>query len=185
MAGKLATRKIGDDAVRAKTKLGWEEWFRILDRAGARDMDHRQIVAVVRKHQVDSWWSQMITVAWEQERGGRLAHQRPDGFEISASRTIAAPVRDVYKAWVDARTRAKWLPRAAFIVRKATAGKSLRLTWDRKDTRVEALFYRKGAAASLVSVQHGRLATAAACERMKTYWKARLDKLKSLLEEGA
>ena len=32
---------VSDDAVKAKTGKKWDEWFKVLDKAGARMMDHR------------------------------------------------------------------------------------------------------------------------------------------------
>jgi uncharacterized protein YndB with AHSA1/START domain len=185
MESKLATEKIGDAAVAAKTGRTWAQWFRVLDRGGARKMTHREIVALVRQHGAGDWWGQMITVGYEQERGMRQKHQRPDGFQISASRTMAVPKGRLYDAWVDPVVRARWMPRASFTIRTATAGRSLRLTWDAKDSRVEVMFYAKGAGKSQVTVQHGRLPTAAAGERMKSWWKGRLGTLKELLEGRA
>jgi len=185
MAGRRATEKIGDEAVAAKTGRHWKEWFEALDREGAKEMGHREIVAVAREQGASDWWAQMITVAYEQVRGKRQVGQKPEGFEVSASRTIAAPVTAAYRAWLDARQRQTWLPGASFTVRKATANKSLRLTWDEKDTRVEVNFYRKGAGRSQVTVQHSRLSGAAASERMKAFWKTRLESLRTLLEEAS
>lgn len=185
LRSKLATEKIGDAAVAAKTRRTWREWFKILDAAGARKMDHRRIVAVARRNGADSWWAQMVTVGYEQDRGLRKKHERPDGFEISSSRTIGAPVATVYAAWIDSGTRGRWLRASPFTVRKATDRKSLRLTWNEPDTRVEVQFSAKGAGRSQLTVQHGRLPSAAAAERMKAWWKMRLNDLKNLLEQGA
>jgi len=41
----------------------------ILDKAGAKKMDHKQIVAYLsEQHQVGPWWQQMVTVGYEQAR---------------------------------------------------------------------------------------------------------------------
>src|SRR5437764_12460023 len=96
---------IGTAAVRAKTGKGWADWFKLLDRAGAVEMNH----AAIAKHLHDKlgctpWWSQMIAVGYEQERGLRVKHQKCDGdFSASASKTVAVPVADLYAAWTDAK----------------------------------------------------------------------------------
>jgi hypothetical protein len=41
-------------------------------------------------------------VAYEQVRGLREKHEKPGGFEISRSRTIAAGVAAAFEAWSDA-----------------------------------------------------------------------------------
>jgi uncharacterized protein YndB with AHSA1/START domain len=175
--------RMRDAAVQAKTGKTWPEWFAVLDTAGCRTMTHQEIVAVVRgKYGVGPWWQQMVTVAYEQERGLRAKHQKPDGYSISASKTIAVPLAILYSAWQDKRKRNRWLPDGAFGVRKATECKSLRLTWG-DDTSVEVNFYAKGNAKSQVAIQHDKLPDAQAGERMKIYWTAALDRLKSMLEK--
>ena len=64
---------------------------------GAVELGHKGIVALLSEHhRVGPWWRQMITVAYEQERGLREKHQTPEGFQISVSKTIAAPVGTVF-----------------------------------------------------------------------------------------
>ena len=82
---------VGDDAVREATGQARDEWFARLDAAGATAWKHRDIATwLVREHQVDPWWSQNITVGYEQARGIRSPGQRQDGtYEASVTRTVA------------------------------------------------------------------------------------------------
>src|SRR5687768_242594 len=41
--------KMSDDAVKAKTGKVWKEWFAILDKAGAKNMTHQEIVRYLRE----------------------------------------------------------------------------------------------------------------------------------------
>jgi uncharacterized protein YndB with AHSA1/START domain len=177
---------VSDAAVKAATGNTWDEWFAILDAAGAAGMSHKQIVAVLREqHSVPDWWTQMVTVQYEQERGLRQKHEKPEGFQVSANRTMAAPVAAAFGAWTDEATRRRWLPDPGFTIRKATPEKSLRITWVDGRTSVEALFYAKGEAKTQVSVQHSNLPDAAAAEAMKAYWGEALDRLKAVLQESS
>lgn len=182
MAKEQRSAPIGDEAVRAKTGKAWAEWFAILDRAGCRKMSHPEIVACLDEHDIGGWWQQMVTVGYEQARGLRQKHQKADGYAASASKTVNVPLADLYQAWHDARRR-RWLPDAAFTVRKATTDKSLRITWGDGATSVEVNFYAKGDAKSQVAVQHNKLASAADVARLKEYWGAALARLKEVLEK--
>lgn len=174
---------ISDSAVQAKTGKAWKEWFSILDAAGARDMSHKEIVAfLTQKHRVGPWWQQMVTVTYEQVHGLRKKHEKPGGFEISATKTIAVPVSVLYKAWRDRRTRKRWLAGEEFTIRKGTANHSLRITWSDGNTGVVVNFYPKDDTKCQVTVQHGRLPNAQGAARMKAYWSRALDSLKSTLE---
>ena len=111
--GKSGYEKIagvGREVVRAKTGRGWDEWFRILDKAGAKKMKHKDIAAWLKENYIESgWWSQMVTVGYEQARGLRQKHEKPTGFEVGRSRTLPVPVSALYDAGKDARLRGRWV----------------------------------------------------------------------------
>ena len=124
------SERMSDEAVRAKTGKTWDEWLSILDAADARSMGHKEIVALLSGQQgIGPWWRQMITVTYEQARGMREKHQTATGYTANASRTISAPVDRLFEAWSDAALRSRWLPDAELTIRKATPGKSLRISW--------------------------------------------------------
>jgi len=171
---------MSDEAVESKTGKNWSRWFKHLDAAGAKKMTHQEIVAHLQdKHDVRPWWTQMVAVTYEQARGLREVHEKPGGYEISVSRTVAAPVGKAFKAWTDEKTRKQWLP-ADFTVRKSTANKTLRLNWA-DGTDLVAAFYPKGEKCQVVA-QHAKLKDAKAAAKMKKFWGEALDQLKGLLE---
>ena len=174
---------ISDAAVAEKTGKPWAEWVAILDRAGAVQMNHKQIVAYLDKeYQVPAWWVQMITVGYEQERGLRQKHQKPDGYEVSVSKTINVPLPVLFQAWEDETARSVWFPRRKFTVRKATLNKSLRLTWGDGKSSVEVNFYPKGETKSQVTCQHHKLPNQDDVEKMRAFWVKTLTALKEKLE---
>lgn len=150
-------------------------------------MDHKQIAALVsEEYAVAPWWGQMVTVGYEQGVLGREKHSKGRHYEVSASRTINAPVAAAFEAWLDDRKRARWLPGADLAIRKSTPHKSMRITWDvgkgAAATLVSVNFWEKGAMKCVVQIGHGKIANAATGERMKAMWGARLDALRGLLE---
>lgn len=147
-------------------------------------MSHRKIAEHVQaKYAVGEWWSQMVTVGYERLAGLRERHQKADGFAASASRTVAADLASLYKAWSDPRTRRRWLGDEDITIRAATADKSMRITWTDGRTHVDVNFYAKGPGRSQVAVQHRKLAAARDVERIKKTWGERLDALRTLLEK--
>src|SRR5581483_801125 len=172
---------LSDEAVKAKTGKTWAEWLTILDKAGAKKMDHKGIVACLSdKHDVGSWWQQMIAVGYEQARGLREKHQSASGFSASASKTVSANLETLYEAWNNKKKRDKWLPAVEMSVRKATPNKSMRITWS-DGTSVNVGFYGKGDDKSQVALQHIKLRDAKEVAKMKTYWGEALDRLKASL----
>jgi uncharacterized protein YndB with AHSA1/START domain len=166
-----------DAAVLEKTGKIWSEWFTILDAAGAKNMNHTEITRYLNKEfGVPGWRSQMIANTYEQVRGMREKHQRPEGYEISVTKTIAVSNSAVYEAWQDEKNRSRWLPDSSIVIRKATESKSMRITWVDSKTSVYVNFFPKGNAKSQIIVQHGKLPDAKAAERMKAYWAKTLDR---------
>jgi len=182
MATKTFKPRMSDEAVEAKTGKTWSRWFKHLDAAGAKKMTHQEIAAHLSdKHDVRPWWTQMITVTYEQARGLREVHEKPEGYEISISRTISAPVSKAFKAWTDEKTRRKWLT-SKMQIRKASANKSLRITWEDGKTSVAAAFMPKGSDRCQVVAQHMKLPDSKAAAKMKKFWGEALDRLKETLE---
>lgn len=180
---------ISDDAVAKATGRGWSDWLQRLDAKGCRKLDHKGIVAVVAEQGLESgWWCQMVTVAYEQARGLREQGELPDGYSTNASRTIAAPVAELFLALSDPRRRALWLGECDWTIRKATANKSLRITWQDGASNVDVNLYAKGSAAApraTIQLQHSKLKSAAAAAKLKDFWSAAFDRLQALLEGGA
>jgi uncharacterized protein YndB with AHSA1/START domain len=179
--GQSRTAGISNEAVRSKTGKGWEEWFVLLDRAGAREMSHKEIARYLHDRQgVGEWWAQMVTVGYEQARGRRQAHQKTDGFSASASRTFPVSLERLYEAWSNGTQRKAWLGDAIITIRKETENKSMRITWNAADgaaTNLEVNFYAKGEGKSQLALEHSKLPAIHDVETKKEFWKAALDRL--------
>jgi hypothetical protein len=173
--------RISDDAAEAGTGKLWKDWFKVLDKAGARMMEHREIVAHLCKvHGLTPWWGQTVAVGYEQQRGMRVKHQRSSRFEVDRGRTIAAPVSVVWNAWNDPAVLARWLTDASFTVTRITPGKSMRLAWP--DGSSVGVWIAEHNGKTKVSVTHGKLGETTRLETLQAYWEAALDRLKNLLE---
>ena len=184
-AAEVPALTMSDEANRNRTGRGWEEWFDLLDGAGAGEWSHRDIASRLHaEHGAGCWSAQSVTVSYERARGGRAVGERPDGFTITASKTVAVGVERLFDAFVDESSRARWMPDGRLRERTATRPRSARFDWADGRTRVVADFEAKGEAKSMVSLEHARLADAAEAERMKAYWRDRVSALKAQLEGG-
>jgi hypothetical protein len=173
---------VSDAAVQARTGRTWSEWIAALDRAGAHAMNHTEIATHLHdKENVPDWWAQMVAVGYEQAKGLRRPHETAEGFQVTASRTIAVPIAELFAAWSEEATRATWLGRPAMTISKMTPPKSIRIRWN-DDSRVVVMFTARGDRRSQVAVDHSRLANAQDVPRLKAYWGAALDRLRVKLE---
>jgi hypothetical protein len=171
-----------DVILKEKTGCTWERWVKALDGVKAYTWPHREIAKyVMEKYKTPGWWAQTVTVGYERIKGLRAVGQRRDGwFEANKSKTFAVPLAQLYGAFHDAHTRARWLPGVDLTVRTATRDRSMRITWP-DQTSVVVGFERKGPAKSLVALTHGKLPNRDSIARMKAYWGERLGALEEVL----
>lgn len=176
-----------DDAIRQRTGRGWEAWFDLLDDLGAVDLTHREIARWLATEQgADplAWNVQAVTVAYERARGGRAVGEHPDGFAITASKTVAVAVEQLFDAFTDPDVRTRWLPDGQLRERTATRPRTARFDWGDGGSRVNVVFDAKSDARSTVSVEHARLRDAAIAEETRQSWRQHLSALKAHLEAG-
>jgi hypothetical protein len=179
---RLAT---SDEKIRQRTGRGWEEWFALLDEWSAQERPHREVARWVAAqlgiHPL-AWNAQAITASYELARGLRAVGQKEDGFAITASKTIAVSVEQLYDAFVESSARERWLPDGELSERTATRPKAARFDWGDGPTRVKVTFLVKENTKSTIALEHRRLADAGEAQRMKAYWRQRLQALKQELE---
>ncbi|WP_306367474.1 hypothetical protein [Nocardiopsis sp. CC223A] len=177
--------RVSSEAVRERTGRGYDEWFAVLDAWGATGRTHKEIAAhLVREQGVAGWWAQSLTVAYEQERGMRAPGQRRDGYSASASKTVRAPMEEVFAALSKKDVRERWLAGPGLTVRSDNPPK--RVTADLGDgTRVVFYLTAKDPDRVSVAVEQSRLAGPEAVAEAKESWRERLGRLKTLVERAS
>ena len=181
--GIRSRRQVSDQKVEERTGRDWSQWMGWLDRRGAKKLGHKGIVALLGTQGVGPWYQQMIAVVYEQERGLRAVHEKPTGFEITRTKTIAADGEEVYRAFSDARRRRHWLGGQGWTVRTHKPPERMRVEFEGGPSILEIRVSALAKSKSRVSVQQTRLANARAAERSKTFWQGRLLALKTYLED--
>jgi hypothetical protein len=172
---------VSTDAVARRTGKTWDDWFAVLDNAGAATLDQRGIIAILaQKHGIGPWWQQMIAVGYESLRGAAEKPPAVDGFQISSSCTLDAPLTRVFRLWNDSGERARWLADDRFVVRASTADKVIRARWGKGSSHVAVSFAEK-AGRTEVSVEHHQIESRGAAEQMKAYWAKKLGLLDQAL----
>ena len=174
---------VSDEAVRKATGRGWNEWFTILDDAGALAWKHPDIARwLAAEHGISGWWAQGVTVGFERARGLRAQHERQSGFSLSVTKTVNVPVEQLHDAFANARTRKAWLDHAVR-VSSGTPPRTINFPWG-DGSRVAVRFETRGPTKSQVAIQQDPLADAASVEELRAYWRSRLSALKSRLESA-
>jgi hypothetical protein len=182
-AKKAPAPATSDAAVKAKTGRDWAAWFELLDRAGAKQLNHKQITQLlIDKHAVPRWWNQMVAVEYERSRGLRARHEKADGFSVSVSKTVATSLGTLYEATADATKRKKWFPKGVFESSSQTKDKYFRGAWN-KTARLDIGFYAKGVGKAQIALQVNKLADQASVDVERATWQTALAKLQTLLEQ--
>jgi hypothetical protein len=178
-------KNINDNAVQKSTGRTWKRWFAILNKAGAKKMEHKDIAKLLySKYGLSGWWSQMVTVQYEQEVKGRKKHQKPEGFQISKSTTLPQSVTKIFNSINSPIKRVKWLADPGITITKSAKDKSIRGKWIDKKTNIEFQLYMKDINKTQLVVQHSKIDSSKEAEKMKSYWARQLRNLKTLLEKN-
>jgi uncharacterized protein YndB with AHSA1/START domain len=200
---------ISNEAVVKATGSGWDEWFALLDEAGAQSWDHKQMVAFVAEQGLDkAWWQQMVTSSYERARGLKEVGETSDAaFQIGVQRTIGAPREVLWELLLSPKGRAVWLgevdtlplePGARYQTRRGVTGEirtfregeRIRLTWqppelDRATTlQVTLSCPRNTDSKTTLRFHHEKLESAEHREEMRAHWKAVAQRLRRLAAEG-
>ena len=174
-----------DAAVAKATGRTWDEWVAWLDARGGRTLDHKGLVAAVTDEVTSGWWRQAVAVGYERLAHDRAVNARPDGFQIQASKTIAASPEAVWAA-VCPDGLCAWAPPGALEPSTEKPPATLRGAWRGAGDAAPARFGASLTAApngkTRLTVQLSRLPDAEAAEAAKVAWRSALETLKGRLE---
>ncbi len=177
---RVADPGMADDGIRKGTGQGWDDWFRELDAWGATSRTHTEIARHVgTSYDITGWWAQTVTVGYERARGMRARHETTRGFEVSVSKTVAAPPEIVWPSVADPASLASWVgsERVQPRPRGTKAGVRIRYDVPGDQTRFGIFLAPKGDTRTVVTVTHERLAGPEAVAERRAYWRERLGRL--------
>ncbi len=205
-APRSMEQAVKEETILEKTGRPWPEWLGVLDTFDVAEHGHTAAAKHLRDaHGVGAWWSQTLTVRYEQERGLRDIGQMKDGYEFSVSRTIdatpeaafaALTTADGWNGWftsdadVDARVdgRYKTADGDAGTFLALDAPRRVRMTWEHakhpSGSVVEFGIAPKDDGRVVVRVTHSKLPDAASRDDLRGGWKWAMGSLRSYLETG-
>lgn len=194
-------RPTGSAAAKKETGRDHDAWFALLDGLGEKP-GRAAMGKALQAEKVDAWWMTTLMVEYERARGLVEKDGRPRGYSLCVTKTIAAPVNRVYRAWTDASELDAWLGPGTRIaaeeggrlenadgnrarVRKLRPDKTLVLDWQSDDleagTQVEVLFQPKSDKCAVV-LNHTRIQDRARADAARAAWEDALRRLKEHVE---
>lgn len=104
----LIRERVTDAALKEATGRDWKAWFKHLDKAGAKALDHKGVVKTIAEDVSSGWWQQSIAVAYEQNTGKRVVGQTAGaGFNVGVVRTLPMTAAEAWELLVEHPER--WL----------------------------------------------------------------------------
>ncbi|MBI3250561.1 MAG: SRPBCC domain-containing protein [Candidatus Andersenbacteria bacterium] len=198
---------ISDKAVLQATGKTRGDWFKILDKAGAKKMSHKDIARLLwdKKLIMKDWWCQMVTVEYEYARGKRVAGETADvGFEIGVTKTLPISKKQAWDLLMSPTVRKMWLgetnvtvaPGNTYATKEGTTGEvrtlrpgeRVRLTWQPKgfkqpSTLQVTVSTRQTMKGTCIRFHQEKLASAKDRVQMRKHWQQVLMKLEELIED--
>jgi len=168
------------DAIAKATHRSWEEWTKLLDDAGARDMTHAAIAELALQLMPEpvtqkEWWAQSTAVAFEQYAGLRVPGQTSAGdFQLSTSRTVPVNKDQALQAWLKVVNPCSEFGGVPIESEAATSETDKWRYWRVRladETRVTVTIGDKPGGKATVGLQHSKLASTEAIDQWRPIWK--------------
>lgn len=193
-----------DEACRAATGKTFAQWYSELDAQDALKLGRRKATWWMYEQGFkDDWWRTTVEVEYERARGQVKKDGLTEGYGICSTKTVAAPLADVYRAWITPATLSEWFGSAtqaqvqdggsysnaegdAGKYLRVREGKDLRFTWENpafsSRSLVDVVFEDKGKGKTGLMVNHSRIQTRPEADGLRAAWGEALGRLKALLE---
>ena len=194
---------VTNEAAKAATGNTLDQWFTELDKENGLNLGRREINNRLYAQKLNPWWCATIAVEYEKHHDVRKKDGLFEGYFVCATKTIAAPVAEVYKRWSNGGELSKWFGAATkaevkdggtFTNKDGDKGtflrvrenKDLRLTFETvgssAPTQVDVQFQDKGKGKTGLLVNHTRIQTREEADGLRAAWAEALDRLKTTCE---
>ncbi len=173
---------ISSEAIQKATGKSWDEWLKFFDQIGARELPHKDIAQKVYDTGTPGWWSQMVTVAYEQHIGRRVPGQDCDGeFTVSASKTFSGTMDAALETWKTLMAGRTELSDIAISHGPDISQTEKWRYWRcglADGSRIQVNIYEKAPGKAALGIQHEKLESTEQVEHWRTYWKELLSSYK-------
>lgn len=170
----MPTKPFATDKYKEPTGRDWAEWLEFAQKQKLADLPHNEIALKFSEAGVSDWWSQNLTVAFEQHIGRRAPGQVGDGFRTQVNRTVAGEREDVAANWASAHARTKKIGSVAISGAPTTSDTPKRSYWRvnlADGSKVQVAFEPRPGGRTMINATIEELNSAEAIEDAKAIWK--------------
>lgn len=191
---------VTNEAAKAATGKTLDQWFAELDQADGLKLGRREINNRLYAQKLDPWWCATVAVEYERHHDVRKKDGLYEGYFVCATKTIAAPLAEVFKAWSSGAALSKWFgsgteadvkdggsfhnkdgDKGTFL--RVRLNKDIRMTFEHlgfsAPTQVDVQFQDKGKGKTGLLVNHTRIQTRDEADGLRVAWGQALDQLKA------
>lgn len=196
---------ITNQSILKNTGKSWVEWISTLNKHGAQNLTHKEIVKILKvKFRQSIWWQQQITICYDIYVGKRIEGQNSKGkYSASPVKTIHHSAEKVWKFIISVKGQKIWLGNYANYtfnkgdtfesdggyygeVRTVLKNKRIRLKWIESETDnksyLQIHIVSRGPEKSMLVFQHDEISTNKEKEKLKTHWKNVLDRISKAMK---
>ncbi|AHZ83978.1 SRPBCC domain-containing protein [Bdellovibrio bacteriovorus] len=196
--------KVTAVSVEKHTGKNWDQWIKILNDQGAKNLSHKEIVALLGKKafKMKEWWRQIVTSGYEVHIGRRQEGRNQKG-ELSATvtRTFYISAEKLWKllesaegqaAWLKPLSRFKFKPKNVFEtedgffgeIRTMREGERLRMSWQdpewHKPTIVQIYVMGRDENKSMLAFMHDGIKDTRSKAAIRDRWNEAVEALSAM-----
>lgn len=173
----MTTKPSNIKALETGTGKSWEFWIKFLESIDAQSLSHDEIAKRVNREGANEWWSQGVTVAYEQYIGRRKPGQTCHGdFQITVSKTVKGTMDEVLGKWEKTIQDIIQFD-GVKITRAGSSSQTAKWRYwrcgleDGSTVNVN-IQTKQGGEKSSLAINHDKLNSAEDAERWRSYWKS-------------
>jgi uncharacterized protein YndB with AHSA1/START domain len=190
--------RVTNESVLKCTGRGWNEWIELLDRAGAKNWPHAEVVALLTsKYKQSPWWRQVVAGCYEIHHGKRVEGRSAKGlYSLAATKTVALSQKEAWAllsskiglaAWLEPFSSFAWKKGAAYevdggvygAVRTVKAPERLRFSWQEdtwaKPSIVQLGVVKRPGSKCVVTITHEGIPGETTKAKLRARWKKGLE----------
>lgn len=172
------SKSVSDKAILKGTGRSWAGWLELLESFDAGSLPHKEIATRLQAEGASGWWAQMLTVAFEQHIGRRVAGQDCTGsFSVSVSKTLPGSMDEALARWQTLMAGIDELSDIALTRPPETSETEKWRYWRcglADGSRVNVNIYQKSPDKAALGIQHDKLESEAQVEHWRAFWKERV-----------
>jgi uncharacterized protein YndB with AHSA1/START domain len=211
MATPTTVEKIGmysSQSVEKHTAKNWDEWIAVLEKAGARNLEHREIAALLKKkYKLTEWWQHAVAWGFEVHIGRKVEGRNAKGrWSLTATKSLPVGAKKVWAYMVSGEGQARWLRPLDAIsialketfetedgffgeIRTMRKGERVRFSWNDvewdRHSYVQMFIVKRPGEKCLLAFMHTELPDSRSRDQLRARWKASLDAVATELKGKA